>query len=121
MLDLVGRVADGWLPSSPYAPPEKLAGLHARIDDGAAAAGRDPREIRRIYNVSGQITQGSTDGFLNGPVEQWVDELTELVLEAGMDTFVLWPAEPRLQQVALFAEEVAPAVRAQVAHSRGSS
>lgn len=121
MLDLVGRVADGWLPSSPYAPPEQLPGLQARIDDGAAAAGRDPRDIRRIYNVSGHITQGATDGFLNGPVEQWVDELTGLVLDQGMDSFVLWAGEPRQQQVAVFAHEVAPAVRDRVAQNRGAS
>lgn len=39
MLRLTGELADGWLPSSPYAPPEQLAGMNAIIDRAAADAG----------------------------------------------------------------------------------
>ena len=35
MLDLIGRLADGWVPSLGYSPPEKLPELHKRIDSGA--------------------------------------------------------------------------------------
>src|SRR4051812_33861311 len=42
MLRLVGRLADGWLPSMGYAPPEQLGPMNARIDDAAVAAGRMP-------------------------------------------------------------------------------
>jgi alkanesulfonate monooxygenase SsuD/methylene tetrahydromethanopterin reductase-like flavin-dependent oxidoreductase (luciferase family) len=42
MLRLVGRLADGWVPSASYLPPERLADAQARIDDAAAAAGRGP-------------------------------------------------------------------------------
>src|SRR5699024_4655079 len=35
LLRELGRVADGWVPSSSYAPPEQLADKHARIDRGA--------------------------------------------------------------------------------------
>ena len=41
----------------------------------------------------------------------WVEELTRLVLEVGMDTFIYWPREDHARQVELFAAEVAPAVR----------
>src|SRR5690606_13189358 len=47
LLRETGRSADGWVPSSSYLPPEKLAGAHARIDDAAADADRAPAEIRR--------------------------------------------------------------------------
>jgi hypothetical protein len=47
MLELIGRLADGWLPSSPYLPPERLPAAQQRIDDAAKAAGRDPSAIRR--------------------------------------------------------------------------
>jgi hypothetical protein len=50
-------------------------------------------------------------------VSQWVDELTDLVVGQGFDTFVLW-ADGR-EQLARFAERVVPAVRAQVATERG--
>src|SRR5918998_4684455 len=51
MLNLVGRLADGWVPSLGYSSPEKLPEMHKRIDDGAIKAGRKPDEIRRAYNV----------------------------------------------------------------------
>jgi hypothetical protein len=76
-------------------------------------AGRDPAAIRRILNVSGTITDGGSHGLLHGPVEQWVDELTDLAVNDRFDTFVLWAEAPG--HLARFAEEVAPAVRARVA------
>src|SRR6202046_917878 len=38
MLRLTGEAGDGWLPSSPYAPPEQLAAMNAVIDAGAEGA-----------------------------------------------------------------------------------
>jgi hypothetical protein len=43
-----------------------------------------------------------------------VAELTPLVLEQGMDTFIFGPAEDPVRQVRRFAEEVVPAVRESV-------
>lgn len=118
MLALTGRLADGWVPSSPYVPPERLGAAQARIDEAAAAAGRDPAAIRRLYNISGRIGPGG-GGFLDGPAAQWVEELLPLVTETGMDTFVLWPSESPARQLELFAAEVAPALREAVAAHRG--
>jgi alkanesulfonate monooxygenase SsuD/methylene tetrahydromethanopterin reductase-like flavin-dependent oxidoreductase (luciferase family) len=118
MQALVGRLADGWVPSSSYLPPERLAGAQARIDDAAAAAGRDPAAIRRLYNISGRIGPGG-GGFLDGPPGQWVEQLLPLVVEAGMDTFVLWPSDTPTRQVEVFGAEVAPALREAVAAHRG--
>lgn len=69
----------------------------------------------------GLITDGPAQGVFTGPVEYWVEELTRLVVEVGMDTFIYWPADDRLQQLEQFAAEVAPAVREQVARARGAS
>ncbi len=120
-LGLVGRLADGWLPSSSYAPPERLPQMQQRINDAALAAGRQPQAIRRIYNVMGLITGGPVQDLLTGPVDYWVDELTRLAVEVGMDTFIYWPADDRLRQIELFAAEVVPAVQVQVARARGKS
>lgn len=119
MLGAVGRLADGWVPSSGYLPPEQLAGKHARIDEAASAAGRKPSDIKRVYNVFGSITDGGSEGFLRGPVDQWVDELTELVVEGGMDTFIFGTPDDDLAQIRRFAAEVVPAVRDAVARERG--
>ena len=118
MLGLIGRLADGWVPSSSYMPPERLAGAQARIDAAAAEAGRDPAAIRRLYNISGRIGPGG-GGFLDGPAGQWVEQLLPLVTEIGMDTFVLWAAESPASQLERFAAEVAPALREAVAAHRG--
>jgi alkanesulfonate monooxygenase SsuD/methylene tetrahydromethanopterin reductase-like flavin-dependent oxidoreductase (luciferase family) len=117
MLRLTGRAADGWVPSSTYLPPEQLAARHAQIDDAAAQAGRDPAAIRRVYNVAGRIADGPTESFLRGPASHWVEELTRLVTEYGMDTFVFWPDDAPETQLPAFAE-LTDDVRQQVARAR---
>ena len=114
MLALTGRLADGWVPSSSYVPPAKLPEMQARIDDAAVEAGRDPSSIRRVYNVMGQIGQSKSAEPFKGPVEQWVDELTGLALETGMDTFIIGLPEPPGDQLERFIHEIAPRVREQV-------
>jgi alkanesulfonate monooxygenase SsuD/methylene tetrahydromethanopterin reductase-like flavin-dependent oxidoreductase (luciferase family) len=118
MLALTGRLADGWVPSAAFLPPDKLGDAQRRLDDAAAAAGRSPDAVRRIYNIGGEITDGADRGFLQGPVTRWVDELSSLVLETGIDTFVLWAGMPRRRQMEIFAGEVMPAVRAAVEVAR---
>jgi alkanesulfonate monooxygenase SsuD/methylene tetrahydromethanopterin reductase-like flavin-dependent oxidoreductase (luciferase family) len=115
-LRLAGRAADGWVVSF-RGDLDQIADMAARLNDAAAEASRDPGDIRRILNVSGEITDGASNGILRGPVDQWVDELTGLAVAHGFDTFILW-AEGE-DQLPRFAEEVAPAVRAQVAAERG--
>ncbi|MDX6381430.1 MAG: hypothetical protein QOI57_2454 [Rubrobacteraceae bacterium] len=117
MLDLIGRLADGWVPSLGYSPPEKLPELQRRIDAGAAEARREPDEIRRVYNVSGRIGPEG-DGLLEGPVSKWAQELARFALELGMDTFIYWPSEDHVRQIELFANEVVPAVREAVEKER---
>jgi len=116
MLGLLGRAADGWVPSSSWATPDKLPKMNRLIDDAAEAVGRDPSDIRRLYNVYGAV--GTSREFLKGPVEQWVDELTPLVVEQGVDTFIFGPAEDPVRQVGQFAEEIVPAVRESVQQHR---
>ena len=114
----VGRTADGWVPSSPWAPPEKLPAFTAQIDDAAMAAGRDPAAIRRVYSVFGSIRERGTGGFLQGTVAQWTDELTMLPVEHGVDSFVFGPADDPIRQTQVFAAEVAPAIPEAVARDR---
>ena len=90
--------------------------MQARIDEGAAQAGRDPAEIRRAYNLMGEIGDG--DRLLEGLVAQWVETLTQFVLELGFDTLIFWPRGDARRQLALFAEEIVPAVRAEVERAR---
>jgi alkanesulfonate monooxygenase SsuD/methylene tetrahydromethanopterin reductase-like flavin-dependent oxidoreductase (luciferase family) len=114
-LELVGRRADGWVPSLGYAPPERIAEGQKRIDAAAREAGRDPAAIRRLYNVAGAITDGARGELLEGPVEYWAETLAEWATELHVDTFVFWPRDATPSQVERFAAEVAPAVRAATA------
>jgi alkanesulfonate monooxygenase SsuD/methylene tetrahydromethanopterin reductase-like flavin-dependent oxidoreductase (luciferase family) len=117
MLGLIGRLADGWIPSMGWATPDRLPELHERIDEGVNRASREPAEIRRVYNLSGNIG-AEGDGLLEGPASKWVEQLTRFALELGMDTFIYWPSEDRERQVELFAGDVSPAVREAVAAER---
>ncbi|PJJ53959.1 luciferase-like monooxygenase [Mumia flava] len=108
MLTLVGRKADGWLPSLGFARDLDLGAGNERIDAAAVEAGRDPRAIRRMLNVVG-------DG-LHGTVADWPEQVAELALRDGISSFVLGTDDPEL--LSRYAREVAPAVREQVATAR---
>lgn len=117
LLRLTGRLADGWLPSSPYAAPDELPEMTRTIDAAARDAGRDPAAIRRLYNVSGRFAAGE-GGFLEGPPRLWIAQLTELALEQGMSGFLLMPTGNPVDDLRRFAEEVAPGVREAVERAR---
>jgi alkanesulfonate monooxygenase SsuD/methylene tetrahydromethanopterin reductase-like flavin-dependent oxidoreductase (luciferase family) len=103
-LALIGRNADGWVPSVGYLGMEALRKASARIDEAALAAGRDPNAIRRIYNI----------GPFEGPVEQWAETLTTWATELGVDAFIYWPGDTGTDSIHRFATEVVPAVRTAV-------
>ncbi len=94
--------------------------MNEQIDAGAQAAGRDPDDVRRLYNVMGVITPGETvNGFegraYSGTVQQWIDHLVMLICDCRQDSFVFWPTEgDPVEQMNLFASEIVPAVRAAV-------
>ena len=59
MLALIGRLADGWLPSLPFVPPDELAGKHAIIDPGCTTCrGRSPMGPGRASSAD-RRTSGS--------------------------------------------------------------
>ena len=117
MLDLIGRRADGWVPSAAYLPHDELLDKQRQVDRAAQAAGRAPGEVRRILNVGGPAAP-DRGARLSGPVAAaWVDDLIELV-DAGFDAFILWPDGDTDEQLRAFAE-VAEAVRASAGAARG--
>jgi alkanesulfonate monooxygenase SsuD/methylene tetrahydromethanopterin reductase-like flavin-dependent oxidoreductase (luciferase family) len=118
MLRLVGRAADGWVPSLPRLPLAEVPARQAAIDEAARAAGRDPASIVRVANVNGAIIDGPVTDWLHGPVEHWVEELVQLVTELRFDALVLWhDHDDVLGQTERFATEVVPQVRGIVARA----
>jgi alkanesulfonate monooxygenase SsuD/methylene tetrahydromethanopterin reductase-like flavin-dependent oxidoreductase (luciferase family) len=122
MLRLVGRKADGWLPSLGVLSREELRAGNELIDATAEKAGRDPRSIRRIINLQGLIGDKPAPprsslpvGYLAGeplagPPEWWVETLTGFIAD-GFDTLVFWPVDTAPDQVELLAGEVIPRLR----------
>jgi alkanesulfonate monooxygenase SsuD/methylene tetrahydromethanopterin reductase-like flavin-dependent oxidoreductase (luciferase family) len=124
-LAVTGRHADGWIPprgadwlSKRYRESRPL------IDEAAASVGRDPGEIKTIYNIRGRITPGpqpqprDSDGhWAGGSAGQWAEELTSAVVEHGADGFFYREELEHTSDKALrrWAEEIVPAVRDAVA------
>ena len=117
MLQLTGRLADGWLPSLGYASVDELADMNAVIDDAAADADRDPRDVRRLFNINGSFS-GEGAQFLQGAPAVWVEQLAGLALDEGMSGFILAVEPGDVRSLQVYAEEVAPAVRDQVEAER---
>ena len=119
MLRLVGRVADGWLPSLGLLSREELRAGNEQIDAAAEKEGRDPRSIRRLINIQGLVGDGPAParsslpvGYLAGeplagPPDWWVQTLNGFVAD-GFDTLVFWPVDPAPEQIERFAREVVP-------------
>ena len=103
-LRLVGRAADGWLPSFGRLEhgAESLDAGHAVIDAAARAAGREPRDIRRLLNV--------------GPQDARPDVLADLATRHGVDTFIVTGDDEAL--IADLGERIVPETRALVAEVR---
>ncbi|WP_127481019.1 LLM class flavin-dependent oxidoreductase [Nocardioides pantholopis] len=103
MQRLIGRAADGWLPSMPYLQPGDLQRGMRVIDEAAREAGRDPAEVVRLLNIS---------------PDTGADELVRLALEDGVSTFiVMGDDEGGLRRFAALTGEV----RERVAEARDST
>jgi alkanesulfonate monooxygenase SsuD/methylene tetrahydromethanopterin reductase-like flavin-dependent oxidoreductase (luciferase family) len=122
MLRLVGRKADGWLPSFGVMSRDELRAGNEQIDAAAEKAGRDPGSIRRIVNLQGVIGEGPAPapselpvGYLAGeplagPADWWVETLAGFV-DDGFDTLVFWPVDIAVGQVEQLAGDVVPHLR----------
>ncbi|MEU4539800.1 LLM class flavin-dependent oxidoreductase [Streptosporangium sp. NPDC023825] len=120
MLAVTGRHSDGWVsPLNIYVPPDTVPARQQIIDEAAQEAGRDPRSVRRVYNVIGAIGPFRSGQGLVGEAKVWVDTLTEWAVGLGFDTFVFWPLTQARAQLDVFAAEVVPAVRERVSVIRG--
>ncbi|WP_067136093.1 LLM class flavin-dependent oxidoreductase [Microtetraspora malaysiensis] len=129
-LAAAGRVADGWIPghaadwlSDRYRTSRPI------IDRAAEAVGRDPHEIRTVFNFPGRITDRSLSAtrnregrWIGGSVDQWIEELTGAVLEHRASGFTLFSPEggtPDLVSLSRWATEIVPAVREAIAKENG--
>jgi probable F420-dependent oxidoreductase len=113
MLDLVGRLADGWIPSMTYAPPDRVDGMSARVRRAAESAGRNPDDITFAYNVVVLVQDGAQDPsgrVIAGSSDEVARRLAEIA-KRGVNCLNLWPRGDRVGGRERLAKEVIPAVR----------
>ena len=102
MLGLTGRLGDGWLPSvgaPPYLAEAEIGPRWERVEEAAAAAGRNPDEIFRAVNV------GLHDA------ESWLDagRLGSFADAHGWDAVLVSPAEDDpVGSIRRLGEEIVP-------------
>jgi alkanesulfonate monooxygenase SsuD/methylene tetrahydromethanopterin reductase-like flavin-dependent oxidoreductase (luciferase family) len=104
MLKLIGRLADGWLPSlgGHYLTAGDLADGQVAIDAAARAAGRDPAAIERAVNI------------MELPVAPglWAEHLARIATELRFSTLLIAaPAEDPVAFTRRLGEDIAPALR----------
>jgi probable F420-dependent oxidoreductase len=113
-LALTGRLADGWIPSLGYAPPERVVAMRERVLAAARAAGRDPGEITCAYNVGVRVDERAEarPSTVVGSPDAVAERLLGF-LELGFTALSLIPLGPGdREQVERLAREVVPALRA---------
>jgi alkanesulfonate monooxygenase SsuD/methylene tetrahydromethanopterin reductase-like flavin-dependent oxidoreductase (luciferase family) len=125
MIRLVGRKADGWLPSLGVLTRDQLRAGNEQIDEAADTAGRDPRSIRRLINLQGLIGEKAPPsrselpvGYLAGEplagaAGWWVETIAGFA-EDGFDTIVFWPVDPSPNQLERLIAEVVPQLPGQI-------
>ena len=113
-LAVTGRLADGWIPSLGYAPPEQVVAMRERVLAAARKAGRDPTEITCAYNVEVEVgADARPDGsVVAGSPDAVVERLTEFT-HLGFSAFNFMLGPDADEQAERIATEVIPALRAE--------
>jgi alkanesulfonate monooxygenase SsuD/methylene tetrahydromethanopterin reductase-like flavin-dependent oxidoreductase (luciferase family) len=112
-LDLTGRLADGWIPSLGYAPPERVRRMRERLLSAARQAGRQPEEITCVYNLEIRVGEGgeARPFVVSGPPDVVAEQLVGFV-QIGFNGLNFVPVGPdSTEQAERLAREVIPSVR----------
>jgi len=110
-LAATGRLADGWIPSYGFAPPERIPAMRDRILAAAESAGRDPAALTLAYNITVHVGGEARPGVLTGSPAAIAEQLLDFRDKLGFNAFNLSPAGPApLEQAAALAHEVLPII-----------
>jgi alkanesulfonate monooxygenase SsuD/methylene tetrahydromethanopterin reductase-like flavin-dependent oxidoreductase (luciferase family) len=112
-LALTGQLADGWIPSLGYAPPEQIPVLRERVLAAARAAGRDPDAITCAYNLGIRIDERADPepSVFAGAPEAVIERLQAFV-ELGFTAMNFIPVGPgQDEQIERLARKVLPTLR----------
>jgi alkanesulfonate monooxygenase SsuD/methylene tetrahydromethanopterin reductase-like flavin-dependent oxidoreductase (luciferase family) len=112
MLDLVGRKADGWLPTYQFLKPEQAYQKGGRIRAAAEQVGRNPDVITYGYNIPVLLEEGAITNRwrIAGSAREVAGQLAAIVRH-GFTFLNLWPGGEAGSQRERLAGEVLPLVR----------
>lgn len=113
-LAVTGRLADGWIPSLGFAPPDRVTGMRDRVLAAAREAGRRPEDLTLAYNVVVRIDDRAEpdDALVSGSAAAVAERLRGF-LGLGFTALNLMPQGPAEdEQVERLAREVLPEIRA---------
>lgn len=112
-LAVTGRLADGWIPSLGFAPPDQIVGLRDQVWAAAESSGRSPSDITLAYHIQVQITADvdPDQKVVVGPSAYVIERLASFT-ELGFSALSLVPMGPDpASQTAQLATEVLPALK----------
>jgi alkanesulfonate monooxygenase SsuD/methylene tetrahydromethanopterin reductase-like flavin-dependent oxidoreductase (luciferase family) len=111
-LRLTGRIADGWIPSFPFAPPNRWREMRDVVREAAEEADRDPSEIELAYNVGVRLDGSSAARrpIVAGSAQEVAETLAGFVRD-GVTFLNVWPVGNAREQAERIAREVLPVVR----------
>ncbi|HTW06761.1 MAG TPA: LLM class flavin-dependent oxidoreductase, partial [Acidimicrobiales bacterium] len=120
MLDLIGRMADGWI--APMATGyETKPAAQDRIDAAATAAGRGPVAVGRMIQLVGRVTDtastlrrprsGAGNQAIRTTPEHWARIVAEFAVEERFDAVNFVFEDETSDQITRFGAEVVAATR----------
>jgi probable F420-dependent oxidoreductase len=112
-LNLTGRLADGWIPSLGFAPPDQVRVMRDRVLGAAREAGRDPDDIVCAYNIVVRVDERAEldASVVSGSAEAVADRLIGFA-GIGFSAFNFMPTGPRQdEQIDRLGRDVIPEVR----------
>jgi alkanesulfonate monooxygenase SsuD/methylene tetrahydromethanopterin reductase-like flavin-dependent oxidoreductase (luciferase family) len=108
-LGIAGRMADGWIPSIRFAPPERWKEMRDLVQRSAEAAGRDLQGFDFACNIAVRVDERAEGRahVITGSPERVAEELGALI-EMGITFPILWAVGDGFEQRERLASEVFP-------------
>jgi probable F420-dependent oxidoreductase len=113
-LAVTGRLADGWIPSLGFAPPERVGPMRERVMAAARQSGRQPDELTCVYNLEVRVDEHADGGpsVVSGSPAAVAERLLGFA-GLGFSAMSFTPVGPdEAEQAERLAREVIPALRA---------
>lgn len=112
MLEVCGRLGDGWLPSRMYLEPEAAFRKLRTLREHAERAGRDPEDLTYAYNVWVKVDEEAEPrkGQIAGRPERVVEACAEF-LEGGFTHLNFSASGDQVEQRERLAKEIVPPLR----------